>query len=75
MIMGQNDMAPAEAGRAVMARIPGGRFEYLPGIGHFPFLEAPERTAELIVEFLRSGTRKSLNRPAEGAGTDLHAPA
>jgi pimeloyl-ACP methyl ester carboxylesterase len=75
MIMGQYDMAPPEAGRAVMAGIPGGRFEYLPGIGHFPFLEAAERTAELIVEFLRSGSRESIDRPAEGAGSDLRGPA
>jgi len=57
MIMGERDMAPAEAGRAVMARIPGGRFEYLPGVAHFPYLEARERTAELIAEFLQSGSR------------------
>ena len=52
MIMGERDMAPADAGRAVMARIPGGRFEFLPGVAHFPYFEAPERTAELIGAFL-----------------------
>ena len=53
MIMGERDMAPADAGRAVMAKIPGGRFEFLPGVAHFPYFEAPERTAELIGAFLR----------------------
>jgi len=52
MIMGERDMAPVASGRAVMARIPGGRFEFLPDVAHFPYFEAPERTAELIVEFL-----------------------
>lgn len=56
MIMGERDMAPPEAGRAVMAKIPGSRFEYLPGVAHFPYLEAPERTAELIAEFVQSGS-------------------
>lgn len=57
MIMGDHDMAPVEAGRAVMARIPGGRFEYLPGVAHFPYFEAPQRTAELIAAFLRADSR------------------
>ena len=52
MIMGERDMAPPEAGKAVMAKIPRGRFEFLPGVAHFPYFEAPERTAELIAEFL-----------------------
>lgn len=54
MIMGEHDMVSADAGRAVMAKIPGGRFEYLPGIGHFPYLEAPDRTAELIAQFIQN---------------------
>jgi pimeloyl-ACP methyl ester carboxylesterase len=32
--------------------MPRGRFAYLPGIGHFPFLEAPGETARLIREFV-----------------------
>jgi pimeloyl-ACP methyl ester carboxylesterase len=53
MIMGEHDMAPPQAGQAAMTRFRKGRFEYLPGIGHFPYLEAPQRTAELILEFVR----------------------
>jgi pimeloyl-ACP methyl ester carboxylesterase len=52
MIWGEHDMAPAEVGRGIAGKIPGARFEYLPGIGHFPFLEAPELCARLIAEFL-----------------------
>jgi pimeloyl-ACP methyl ester carboxylesterase len=51
-IWGESDMAPAEVGRAAAARMPRARFEFLPGIGHFPFLEAPDRCAELILDFL-----------------------
>jgi pimeloyl-ACP methyl ester carboxylesterase len=57
LIMGDRDMAPVEAGRAVMARIPGGRFEHLPGVAHFPYFEAPQRTADLIAGFLRADSR------------------
>ncbi len=51
-LWGEHDMAPAEAGRALAAQIPNARFEYLPGTGHFPFLEVPDRTAQLISEFV-----------------------
>ena len=53
MIMGEHDMVSADVGRAVIAKIHGGQFEFLPGIGHFPYLEAPEQTARLISEFLK----------------------
>jgi pimeloyl-ACP methyl ester carboxylesterase len=52
VLWGEKDMAPAEVGRMITARIPGARFEFMPGIGHFPFLEAPERCSQLISEFL-----------------------
>jgi pimeloyl-ACP methyl ester carboxylesterase len=54
-IWGENDMAPAKVGRDAAARMPSARFEYLPGIGHFPFLETPDRCAELILDFLGEG--------------------
>lgn len=53
VIWGEHDMAPADLGRTVAERIPAGQFVHLPGIGHFPFLEAPEATAELILDFVR----------------------
>jgi len=52
MIMGQYDMATPKEGKAVMGKIPNGKFEYIPGVGHFPFVEAPEKTAEFINNFL-----------------------
>jgi pimeloyl-ACP methyl ester carboxylesterase len=53
VMMGDHDMAPVEAVKAAVAGIPDGRFEFMPGVGHFPYLEAPDRTAELILEHLR----------------------
>jgi pimeloyl-ACP methyl ester carboxylesterase len=54
VIWGENDMSPAEVGRGIARLIPGGRFEHLPGVGHFPFLEAPEQTARLMLDFMKA---------------------
>lgn len=51
VLWGERDMTPVEGGRAATARIPGARFVVIDGVGHFPFLEAPERCAMLIREF------------------------
>lgn len=56
IIWGEHDMGPASAGREVAGRMPNATFVCLEGIGHFPFLEAPARTAGLITEFLGRGT-------------------
>jgi pimeloyl-ACP methyl ester carboxylesterase len=39
--------------------MPKGRFAYLPGVGHFPFLEVPEQTARLIREFVATSAREA----------------
>ncbi len=52
VLWGEHDMIPAEAGRASTERMPRAKFVYLPGVGHFPFLECPDETATLIGEFL-----------------------
>lgn len=66
MMIGEHDMAPPEAARAAAARIPSSRFELLAGVGHFPYLEAPERTAELISELLQEGSALRRSRGAGG---------
>ena len=43
VIHGSADPLPVESGREWAAAIPGARFLLLPGVGHFPYLEAPER--------------------------------
>lgn len=58
MIWGEHDMAPSAAGVAAAARMPDAEFVSLEGVGHFPFLQAPERTARLITTFL-DRTRRS----------------
>lgn len=48
MMMGEHDMTTTEIAKRALRKIPNSRFEFLPGLGHFPFLEDPERTAALI---------------------------
>lgn len=52
VLWGEDDLAPPSMGRAATDAIPGSRFETIMGIGHFPYLEAPESCARLIAEFL-----------------------
>jgi pimeloyl-ACP methyl ester carboxylesterase len=55
VVMGEHEMAPVDAVRAATERIPSHQFSYLPGVGHFPFLEVPEQTASLIQAFVAAG--------------------
>lgn len=52
LIWGEHDMAPPSVGQATSERMPHARFVSLSGIGHFPFLESPDKCTELIFDFL-----------------------
>ncbi len=54
VLWGEHDMAPLEEGRRESARIARAQFVAMMGLGHHPFLEAPEETARLIREFMAS---------------------
>ncbi|MFF2044598.1 alpha/beta fold hydrolase [Kitasatospora sp. NPDC058170] len=55
VLSGERDTAARPAdGRALAAAVPGARFELLPGCGHFPMVELPDRTARLVEDFLRA---------------------
>jgi pimeloyl-ACP methyl ester carboxylesterase len=56
----KDDMAPVEDGRAVSDQMPDSTFVVLDGVGHFPFLEAPEQTGALIRDFLNRADRIGL---------------
>jgi 3-oxoadipate enol-lactonase len=45
-------VVPISNGRAIAARISGAQLEELPGSGHFPYFEAPERFVAVVGEFL-----------------------
>lgn len=55
---GRDGTIPAGHGRRAHEVIEGSRFELLPGVAHFPNLEAPDRLAAVLREFLdETGTR------------------
>lgn len=53
VIWGENDMAPLAVGEHIATQLGNGRLAPMAGVAHFPFLEAPGRTAELITEFMQ----------------------
>lgn len=54
LIWGDADpIIPAAHGEAAHAAMPGSRLSVLPGVGHFPQTEEPERVVEILTEFLR----------------------
>lgn len=52
ILQGDEDVVPVEVGRALADSIPDVRLEILPGVGHFPMLEAPRKERELLSGFL-----------------------
>jgi len=48
----QDRLLSVEAGARGVGRIPGSRFVRLPGVGHLPMEEAPDRLAAALEEFL-----------------------
>jgi pimeloyl-ACP methyl ester carboxylesterase len=58
VVWGEDDrIAPLAYGRAFADAIPGARFEVLPGAGHHPEIEQPERLAGLVARFAEEGAR------------------
>ena len=55
MVQGDEDrLVPVAAARDISARYPHWQYVELPGVGHLPKLEAPQRTIELIRNHLSS---------------------
>ena len=54
VIWGENDMAPVAVGECIASQLGNGTCVPLPGVAHFPFLEAPEQTAQVIRDFMDS---------------------
>ena len=51
----EDQITPPEGNRKIAAAI-GARFELVDGIGHLPYIEAPERFNALVAEFLSKAT-------------------
>lgn len=64
IIWGERDrLIPVSHAHVAHRAIAGSRLEIFPGSGHFPFLDAPERFAATLLDFLRS-TAPSPERPS-----------
>jgi pimeloyl-ACP methyl ester carboxylesterase len=56
IIWGEDDpWIPLERGNALHSLMPQAAFETLPGVGHLPQLEAPQRVADTLMAFLTDG--------------------
>lgn len=55
IVHGTADPLPMEVAREWAEVLPNGRLHLLEGVGHFPYLEAPERFFNAVEEFLQGG--------------------
>ncbi len=61
LVWGEEDgVIPVAHGRDAHLALPGSRLEVIPGIGHHPHIEAPERVAGILRDFLASTERRSI---------------
>ena len=66
LVWGDRDRLVFHSGaERVLSAVPGARLELLRGIGHCPQVEAPERVAELLLDFcaVRAGARRRPDAP------------
>ena len=55
IVHGSSDVIPTDSSREWAAALPNARLELLDGIGHFPYLEAPEQFFPMVNAFLAGG--------------------
>ena len=54
MVWGDRDRAvPLESGLRLQKRLPQAKLVVLPGVGHLPFEEEPERSNAILLEWVR----------------------
>ena len=65
IVWGDRDgSSPPAHARAAHEAIPGSRLEVLPGIGHFPHVEAPDRFVAVLSDFLATTQPGSTSGPS-----------
>jgi pimeloyl-ACP methyl ester carboxylesterase len=55
---GDDRLTPLAHAEALAKAIPGADLEVIPGAGHLPYLESPDRFAERVLAFLARGTSR-----------------
>ncbi|MCK9248384.1 MAG: alpha/beta hydrolase [Solirubrobacteraceae bacterium] len=69
VVWGDRDrMVPHPGGRELVAALPDGRLELLPGVGHSPQIEATETVADLLVDLVGALDARH-GAPADGAAS------
>jgi pimeloyl-ACP methyl ester carboxylesterase len=59
VVAGSEDrLTPRDHARALAAAVEGARLRWIPGAGHLPYLEAPDRFAAAVLPFLTEGRTK-----------------
>ena len=59
-VWGDKDkIIPVAHGYAAHEALPGSRLEIMPGLGHFPHVEAPAAVVELLEDFITTSERRS----------------
>ncbi|MGN9847158.1 alpha/beta fold hydrolase [Nonomuraea sp. H19] len=66
VIFGEDDRRWRSSSAADYRAVPGTRVELLPGLGHSPILEDPQRTATPLLAFAEIHAASSTERPADG---------
>ena len=54
LVVGEKDPMGAKASEILRDRIPGADLEWLPGLGHWTHVEAPERVLDALDRWLES---------------------
>jgi pimeloyl-ACP methyl ester carboxylesterase len=66
VIFGEDDRRWRSSSAADYRAVPGARVELLPGLGHSPILEDPQRTATPLLAFAEIHAASATERPADG---------
>jgi len=65
VIHGGGDPRPADTARQLARTLPRGSYVEIPGVGHYPWLEQPEKLRGVLLDAIRQVTQASMrpNRP------------
>ncbi|MCZ4587648.1 alpha/beta hydrolase [Rhodococcus opacus] len=68
---GDDPFIPVEFARRQLASFPGARVDIVPGTGHWPWLDAPDKVTDIVVPFLRAQFDDAPSDAAGVSGRDV----
>ncbi|RDI19402.1 pimeloyl-ACP methyl ester carboxylesterase [Rhodococcus sp. AG1013] len=76
VVWGEDDpFVPSDLARQQLQSFPGARVEIVPGTGHWPWLDEPEKVNEIVLPFLRAQLGSSLSDAAGDSCQDMPSTA